>query len=247
MDLLQEITGHIESHYVEGIRHCFNKGITPNDSYEGKSLFDIMLSMYTRSSRFKACVKLFIENGFEHDSPELQAILTDDVEELQKIVSEQPNIINQKYDLPCAYTPMSGVSLLHICAEYNHIACAKILIEAGADINAKAAIDEYGFGGQTPIFHTVNQNHHRSEAMLDLLIDHDADLEYTVRGIIWGQGFPWETLIPSTNPINYAMFGMLPQMHRDESIISQVVSKLLKKAYNIDYNAKNIPNQYLKV
>jgi hypothetical protein len=40
--------------------------------------------------------------------------------------------------------------------------------------------------------------------------------------------------------------GMLPQMHRDEKTISQVVSKLIKHAYGINYIPANIPNKYLK-
>jgi hypothetical protein len=32
---------------------------------------------------------------------------------------------------------------------------ARWLIERGADVNAKAALDADGFGGHTPLFHTV--------------------------------------------------------------------------------------------
>jgi len=42
------------------------------------------------------------------------------------------------------------------------------------------------------------------------------------------------------------MMGLLPQMHRNESIISKVVSVLLKAAYGIDYIPSNVPNKYLK-
>ena len=64
-------------------------------------------------------------------------------------------------------------------------------------------------------------------------------------GLIWGKGCDWETLIPSVNPISYAMMGLLPQMHRDEVTISKIVSTLLKHAYGIDYIPKNIPCKYL--
>jgi hypothetical protein len=42
------------------------------------------------------------------------------------------------------------------------------------------------------------------------------------------------------------MMGLLPQMHRDEITISEIVSALLKQAYGIDYTARNVPCQYLK-
>ncbi|MEJ7740718.1 MAG: hypothetical protein WKF97_25150 [Chitinophagaceae bacterium] len=56
----------------------------------------------------------------------------------------------------------------------------------------------------------------------------------------------WETLIPAVNPISYAMMGLLPQMHRSEITISNVVSTLLKVAYGIGYIPENIPCAYLK-
>jgi hypothetical protein len=141
---------------------------------------------------------------------------------------------------------MCKVSLLHICAEFNHVACAKELVHYGIDVNIKAGMDEYGFGGQTPIFHTVNQNSDQSHDMLDFLLTGPVDLNATVRGLIWGKGYEWETLIPAVNPISYAMMGLLPQMHRNEATISQTVSKLMRAAYGIDYRSRNVPNAYLK-
>ena len=81
--------------------------------------------------------------------------------------------------------------------------------------------------------------------MLDLLLEHGADVSVTVKGIVWGQSYPWETLIPSVNPISYAMIGLLPQMHRDETTISRIVQKLLKHRYGICFQPKNVPNSYL--
>jgi len=136
--------------------------------------------------------------------------------------------------------------LLHICAEYNHLSCAKVLIQHGADVNARAGTDEYGFGEHTPIFHTVNQNQNNSADMLSWLLDQGADLKITVKGLIWGKGYDWETLIPAVNPISYAMMGLLPQVHRNEMTISKVVTLLLKHAYGIDYMPVNVPCKYLR-
>jgi hypothetical protein len=49
------------------------------------------------------------------------------------------------------------------------------------------------------------------------------DLKITIPGLIWGKSYEWETFIPAVNPISYAMMGLLPQMHRNEVIISNVV------------------------
>lgn len=134
---------------------------------------------------------------------------------------------------------------MHICAEFNHLSCAEVLVRHGADIDAKAGVDAYGFGGQTPVFHTVNQNSNHSIDMLQYLLSKSVDLKLTVAGLIWGKGYEWETFIPAVNPVSYAMMGLLPQMHRDEATISGVVSLLLKSAYGIDYTSSNVPNAYL--
>jgi hypothetical protein len=42
------------------------------------------------------------------------------------------------------------------------------------------------------------------------------------------------------------MMGLLPQMHRDETTVSAIVSMLLKAAYGIDYSPVNVPCVYLK-
>ncbi len=82
--------------------------------------------------------------------------------------------------------------------------------------------------------------------MLHFLLHHEADLKIAVKGIIWGKSYEWETLLPAVNPISYAMMGLLPQMHRNELVISGVVQNLLKRAYGINYQPVNIPCRYLQ-
>lgn len=118
------------------------------------------------------------------------------------------------------------------------------MVDAGLDINSTAGVDEFGFGAQTPIFHTVNQNTNQSKEMLDFCLEKGADLDHTVRGLIWGKDYPWETLTPAVNPISYAMMGLLPQMHRKEKVIADVVSKLLKLRFGIEYQSTKISNKY---
>ncbi len=81
--------------------------------------------------------------------------------------------------------------------------------------------------------------------MLKFLISRKADLSLTVKGLIWGKGYPWETFIPSVNPISYAMMGLLRQFQRTEKDIYEVVSILIKERYGINYRPDNIPNRYL--
>ena len=241
MDYLNKLIGDIESHSVSGIEECFLNGVDPNGLYNNEPLIYELTSEYGRSPRFKDCVKAFINAGLIFDEEELLAVLYDNADALENKLREHPDTVNKKYTLRCAYTPLYEATLLHICAEFNHLSCAKVLINYGADINAKAGIDEYGLGGQTPIFHTVNQNSNNSAAVMQFLLKQSADLEITVAGLIWGKGYQWETLIPAVNPISYAMMGLLPQMHRDEKTIMGIVSQLLKAAYGIDYISPQHP------
>lgn len=246
MEALTDIITQIELHSVEGIRRCFSKGLSPNSNFRGKPLIYELTSEYTRSPNFKDCVQAFVDFGLEFEDTSLLAVLLDDADTLRSLVASNPGLKDQTYTLRCAYTPLLGCTLLHICAEFNHTQCARVLIDSGSDVNARAGTDENGFGGQSPVFHTVNQNGNQSAGMMDLLLAHGADLSLTVKGILWGQGYEWETLIPSVNPISYAMMGLLPQMHRDEVTISRVVATLLKHQYGIDYQPANVPNKYLK-
>ena len=236
----------IEVHSAEGIKKYFEQGGNPNEIHDGIPLFTSMVEMYTRTPRFKICVQAFIDAGLEFEDQALLAVFTDDAEKLEEIISNDHDVVTKTYSLfNNTYTPLTGCALLHFCAEYNSIACAKILVQNGADINAKAALDECGFGGHTPIFHTVNQNSNNSKDMLYFLLESSADLNITVKGITWGKGYEWETFIPAVNPVSYAMMGLLPQMHRDEKTVTEVVSLLIKHAFGVDYTPKNIPNAYL--
>ena len=246
MDYLEKLIGEIELHSVEGIKECFSKGISPNDHFRSEPLIYELTSEYTRTSRFKDCVKAFVDHGLHFDDKVLLSVLLDDADFLDSQIDHDPGVINKEYSLRCAYTPLYKATLLHICAEFNHISCGEVLVKRGADINAKAGIDENGFGGQTPIFHTVNQNSNNSIDMLNYLLTQSADLKITVPGFIWGKGYEWETLIPAVNPISYAMMGLLPQMHRNEITISKIISLLLKTAYGMDYSPQNVPCAYLK-
>ncbi|MGZ3749776.1 MAG: ankyrin repeat domain-containing protein [Mucilaginibacter sp.] len=241
-----QILYDIEVHSVEGITRYFEEGGSPNEIHDGVPLFTTMVEMYTRTPRFKACVQAFIDHGLEFDDRALLAVLIDDPGKLESLVKRDQSIINKTYTLfNNTYTPLNGGTLMHFCAEYNSVACAEILLKNGADINAKATVDEYGFGGHTPIFHTVNQNTNNSAGMMQFLLDNAVDLSITVKGLIWGKGYEWETFIPAVNPVSYAMMGLLPQMHRKEKTVADTVSLLVKYAYGIDYTPPNIPCAYL--
>lgn len=245
MDYLQKIIIAFEIHSVEQIKECFENGIHPNQIHNGKPLVYELINMYLRGPLFKDCVRVFVDYGLSFDDKILLAVLLDDALSLDNLLDADKAALTKKYSFNCTFTPLYEVSLLHICAEYNHLSCAKILVKHGADINSKAGLDAHGFGGQTPIFHTVNQHANRCVDVMKYFIEQKADLSITVKGLIWGRGYEWETFIPSVSPISYAMMGLLRQFQRTEPQIYEVVSLLMKAHYGIEYNPSNIPNKYL--
>jgi hypothetical protein len=245
MNYLNKIITAFELHDSAGIRDCFKNGIDPNRIVNGKPLVFELINMYFRGWGFKECIRVFVENGLVFEDKVLLAVLLDDAEMLDTQLAENKTALEKRYSLDCTFTPVFEASLLHICAEYNHLNCAKILVSHGADINARAGFDENGFGGQTPIFHTVNQDANKCMDVLQYLISLNADLSITVKGLIWGKGYSWETFIPDVNPISYAMMGLLRQFQRKEEQVYEVISILLKAKYAIEYFSPNIPNRYL--
>lgn len=245
MDYLQKILIDFELHDMDGIKTCFENGVNPNQIYRNKPLIYELINMYTRGPKFKECIKVFVDYGLEFEDKILLAVLMDDAALLDNLLSDNHTAINNKYSLNCTFTPLLEGSLLHICSEYNHVECAKVLVKHGLDINVKAGYDEHGFGGHTPIFHTVNQHANICFDMLTYLLVQNADPTLTVKGLIWGKGYEWETYIPSVNPMSYAMMGLLRQFQRTEIQIYEVVELLQKAAYIIDYTPVNVPNKYL--
>ncbi|MGH2566451.1 MAG: hypothetical protein ACRDE5_18170 [Ginsengibacter sp.] len=246
MDYLQKIIGEFEVHSVEGIKECFENGVDPNQLYSGKPLIYEMINMYLRGPRFKNCIKAFVDFGLEFDDKVLLAVLLDDANSLDTLLTNNKELLFKRYSLDGTFTPLYEASLLHICAEYGHLYCSKTLVKHGADINTKAGLDGNGFGGQTPIFHTVNQHANACIEVMKFLLSQNVDLTLTVKGLIWGKGYEWETFIPSVNPISYAMMGLLRQFQRTEEQIYEIVSILIKANYGIDYFPANVPNKYLR-
>lgn len=242
---LEKIIIDIELQSVEGIKECFENGISPDAEFKNQPLIYEVISGYPRGEGFKKSIKAFVDYGVTFDDKVLLAVLLDDPQMLKSFLAKDDHLINKRYSLDCAFTQMLEVTLLHVCAEYNHLACAEILVQHGLNVNAQAGTDEYGFGGQTAIFHTVNQNGNKCIDVLKFLVSQGADLGITVKGIIWGKSYEWETFIPAVNPISYAMMGLLPQFQRKEKLIYEVVSILLEAAHGKGYMPSNIPNKYL--
>jgi ankyrin repeat protein len=65
---------------------------------------------------------------------------------------------------------LSGATLLHVAAEYCDVDAARLLVDRGADVNARA--EEWG---ETPLFHAASQFGDGGLEVVRLLLDRGAD------------------------------------------------------------------------
>jgi hypothetical protein len=59
------------------------------------------------------------------------------------------------HSLALGGTPLAGATLLQLCVDGDEIELAKWLLQHGADVNGRAAVDADGFGGHTALFDCV--------------------------------------------------------------------------------------------
>ena len=234
-----------ETHAVREIRAILDAGFDIHRRIKGKSIVNSLTEMYTRSDRFRDCLRLLLERGAALDDPETAPVLLDDARTLTAALRKRPSLISHRTSMVSAFTPLDDASLLHVAAEFGNLRVARVLIEHGADIEARAAVDESGLNGHTPIFHTVNSNGNRSAPLMRLLLKAGARADVRLPGITWGRGFEWATTCFDVTPISYAQMGLLPQVHRSERDIYANIKLLLKGCGRAVPPLENVPNRYL--
>ena len=240
-----DLVGEFEVHSPDGIRKALAAGVSPTAPIDGKRPIDILTEMYLRSSRFAECLRVMLEAGATVGDPLLQSILLDDDSTLRELLRQSNAYLQQKLNPLCAFTSCRGVSPLHICAEFNSIRCARVLLEHGADVNARADQNADGLGGQTPIFHAVNSIFNYCRPVMEILMEAGADLDFRVRSLLWGESMSWETVVYDITPISYAQCGLYRQFHRREEDIYSNIDSLYRKRYGNEPLHRNVPNKYL--
>jgi hypothetical protein len=240
-----DLLGEFEEHSPAGIRSLLAAGVSPTQPINGKRPIDVLIEMYLRSSRFAECLQIMLEAGATLGDPLLQALLLDDGAGLRGLLSSEN--LRRKLNPLCAFTSCRGVTPLHICAEFNSTRCAHVLLDAGADVNARADQDENGLGGQTPIFHAVNSIFNYCRPMMEILVNAGADLDTRVGSLLWGESMSWETVVYDITPISYAQCGLYRQFHRREEDVYSNIAYLHRKRFNSEPPIRNVPNKYLAV
>lgn len=234
-----------ETHAVDEIREILDRGLDARSTIKGKTLTNNLIEMYARSDAFPACLHLLLERGATLDDPRIAPVLLDDGDALAAALRDDPSLLEHRTSLVSAFTPLEGASLLHVAAEFGHMRAARVLLEMGADVDARAAVDAYGLNGHTPLFHTVNSAWNRSAPLMRLLLDAGAAADVRLAGLVWGRGMEWETTLFDVTPVSYAQFGLLPQVGRAERDIYDNIAALLEAANRRVPPLDNVPNRYL--
>jgi hypothetical protein len=242
----EELLSAFDGHDSYGVRAALKAGADPCSPIRGKTPVVWLLQEYTRSDRLGDCLRLLLERGAQLPDPILTPILMNDAPSIRKAIDMQPSVLLHRTSLVSAFTSLDGVSLLHVAAEYGNLDAARVLLDAGADVNATADLDEDGLNGHTPIFHTVNSIHNRSEPIMRLLLDAGARTDIRLDGLNWGKGYEWETTFFDVTPISFAQMGLMPQVHRSESDIYSNIRTLLSFTRRRVPPLSNIPNRYLQ-
>lgn len=201
---------------------------------------------YLRSPKFSDCFRCLADAGARCSEPGLLAVLLDDADPLRAELRKNPVFIHQQLNIRSAFTPLIGASLLHVAAEFGLLKAAPTLLEAGADVEAKAALDDYGLNGHTPILHTLYQRGNQGQPVLRLLLEHGARADIRLSGITWGKSFEWETTIFDATPLSYTQAGLLPQFGRDERDVYENIRLLANASGRVLPDELNVPNKYLQ-
>ena len=127
---------------------------------------------------------------------------------------------------PYATPLIDAATLLHMAVELCDLEIAAWLLAHGADVNARSAMSEDGYGGWTPLFHAVVSLHQpRSFAqMAELLREHGADptVRASIRKPVPGEDSDWYTWSAVT-AIEYA------RSFPEADLVNQAALQLLEE------------------
>src|SRR5262245_6180773 len=168
------------------LKWLLEHGADPNRGNRNwaNTALDYLICTYARSSQLSACIDLILEAGgkTKYDAPGVLDLLRGEIEGLAGQLDADPDLVNRRFpELDCGQTGdrlllLRGATLLHVAVEYGNLEAARLLLDRGAQVDAKATVDENGLGGQTPIFHAATQFNDWGFPVAQLLVERGADL-----------------------------------------------------------------------
>jgi ankyrin repeat protein len=206
-----------EAHAPEGLKFLIDHGADVHANPRRKTKYGaantpmrMAIGTYLRGNldRKHRCIELLIEAGADYDDDAVMDIHRGRIDSLRARLDADPRLVHQRFDLDYgSLLTLRGVTLLHIAAEFNERAAVDVLLERGADLNARATIGTDGLGGQTPIFHVIGSNQGACYPLFEHLLSKRPDL--TVRAKIQANAIVYEKSesdeILELTPLEYAL------------------------------------------
>lgn len=177
-DLDASLFGCCEGHDLEHLRRLLAVGVNPNDARNEGWDCDVLygfLQTYTRSSpdHLHTCINLLIDHGAAFEVGPVMDIHRGDLDALAARLESDEQLVAARFALDYGnHLTLRGSTLLHVAVEFHELDAMALLLEHGADLNARVAVGRNGVGGQTPLFHAIGTNQgtgfHVFEHLLDL-------------------------------------------------------------------------------
>ena len=173
------------------------------------SALDYVIGTYSRSPNLAACIDILADRGCRsrRDMPAVVDLLRGRIDLFAQRLDADPSLVTARFpefdfgSSGARRLLLRGATLLHVAAEYGSIQAAQLLLDRGADVNARAEIDVSGVGGQTPIFHAATQFYDFGFPMVEFLLKHGASL--SIRAKIPGHYERPEEFV-ECSPLEYA-------------------------------------------
>jgi ankyrin repeat protein len=176
----------------EALKWLLDRGANPNcGNARGRgTALDYVIGTYGRSPEgLSACIGALLDAGgtTRYNAPGVLEVLRRQLDRLAEQLDADSTLRHRRFpELDCGSTGgrrllLQGATLLHVAAEFGIVEAARLLLDRGADVNARATVDDAGVGGQTAIFHAVTQFGDGGLAMAQLLVERGADLGVRVK------------------------------------------------------------------
>jgi len=197
----------------KSLQWLLDRGANPNcaDPARGirQTALDYVIATYARSPTLHACIDSLVAAGAvtKYALPVLLDLLRGRTDEVAGHFDRDPALVHRRFpDFDFGTTAgrrldLAGATLLHVAAEYGGVEAARLLLDRGADVNARADLNASGVGGQTPIFHAASQYWDYGLDVVRLLLERGADL--TVRARLPGDYERADDVVEA-NAVEYA-------------------------------------------
>jgi len=196
------------------LKWLLEHGADPNCARPGRkypdTALDYLIGTYSRSNELAECIDLLLEAGGagRRNIPAVMEILRGRIDGLRQLLDEDPALVSRRFSEldfgGTAYRRLSleGGTLLHVAAEFGNIEAAQLLLERGADVNARAGVVQVDLSGQSPIFHAATQFQDFGLGMVRFLVQRGADL--SIRAMLPGHYDRPEEVV-ECSPLGYAL------------------------------------------